>query len=103
MEAGASGYITKSERSKSIVEAVRAVALGESRWFVNVARTGFSDREMEVLTDMCRGFTQTEISDRLCIAVPTVKATLSGVRMKLGTSNAAETAALAVESGLVTL
>ena len=91
--AGASGYLTKDKAPELVVEAVRAVARGEGRWFVRPAAVDsalaeLSDREREVLAYLARGLTNKEIGEALFIAENTVRNHLASVYEKTGATNA---------------
>ena len=107
LEVGAAGYITKGMLPASILEAVRAVAQGQGRWFVNPARSApagacgdLSPREREVLALVAQGLTNAEVAERLFISAHTVRNHLSRCFNKLGFTTAREAIAWAWQNGL---
>ena len=103
---GASGYLTKDKAPELVVEAVRAVARGEGRWFVRPAAShdavsaSLSAREREVLSRLARGLTNKEIGEDLFIAENTVRNHLVSVYEKTSTANARAAMVWAWKNGL---
>ena len=65
------------------------------------ASEGLTDRELEVLSEVARGHTNSEIAATLFIAQGTVKYHLSNVLAKLHLRNRAAAAVYAIQKGLV--
>ena len=91
LRAGASGYLTKENAPELVVEAVRAVARGEGRWFVRpaagddaLAQAALSEREREVLALLAQGLSNRDIGRTLFIAENTVRNHLSNLYDKTG-------------------
>jgi DNA-binding NarL/FixJ family response regulator len=95
LDAGAAGYLLKDAEPASLVEAVRAVASGQSPLDPRVARTYLStrrvpagpeltDREREVLSLVGMGLANKQIARRLGIREGTVKAHLTRVFQQIG-------------------
>jgi DNA-binding NarL/FixJ family response regulator len=95
LDAGAAGYLLKDAEPASLVDAVRAVASGQSPLDPRVARTYLStrrgpagpeltEREREVLALVGRGLANKQIARRLGIAEGTVKAHLTRVFQQIG-------------------
>ena len=106
LQNGASGYLTKDKPPALILEAVRAVARGEGRWFVQPASqsdpaTGLSDREREVVALLAQGRSNGEIADALFISENTVRNHLANSYAKLGVATAREAVAWAWKEGFV--
>lgn len=106
---GAAGYVTKEQPPALIVDAVRAVAQGQGRWFVQPSRpTALPDahaltrREREVLTLVAQGLCNADVADRLCIAENTVKNHVRSLYAKLDLSSQRELVAWAWKQGLLT-
>lgn len=101
---GASGYITKDKPSALILEAVRAVARGEGRWFVQPMSAedpaaGLSSREREVLALLAEGKANGEIAHVLFISDNTVRNHLANTYAKLGVTSAREAVVWAWRNG----
>ena len=106
MECGAAGYVTKEQSPRVIIEAIRAVARGEVRWFVQLEQFGkalalISDREQEVLRLMARGRSNVEIAQELDISSNTVRNHVANIYAKLDVSSWREAVAWAWEHGLM--
>lgn len=106
LRSGASGYITKEKPPQLIVEAVRAVAHGEGRWFIQPfipesKAVPVSKREQEVLRLMARGFANQEIAEQLFISSNTVRNHVANIYSKLSVKSWREAVAWAWENGLM--
>ena len=104
LQNGASGYLTKDKPPALIVEAVRAVARGEGRWFVQPASkgdpaAGLSDREREVLALLAQGKPNGDIAAALFISENTVRNHLANAYAKVGVTSAREAVAWAWRNG----
>ncbi len=103
--AGAAGYLTKNKAPELLVEAVKAVARGEGRWFVSMRPSergvDLSEREVKVLQLMARGRSNEEIADALSVSVNTVRNHVAAVYTKLGVRTWREAIAWAWEQGVV--
>ena len=95
LDAGAAGYLLKDADPASLVDAVRAVASGQSPLDPRVARTYLStrrrpvgpeltEREREVLALVGMGLANKQIARRLGIREGTVKAHLTRVFQQIG-------------------
>jgi DNA-binding NarL/FixJ family response regulator len=121
MKAGASGFLLKDVRPEQLAEAVRVVAAGESllapaitqrliEEFVRRPPPGsgppaevsqLTQREVEVLKLVARGFSNTEIASSLFLSEATVKTHITHVLAKLNLRDRVQAVVLAYESGLV--
>ena len=110
LQSGASGYVTKDQDGRLVVEAVLAVARGQQRWFVPpavdepadpVAEAGLTDREEAVLKLLARGLPNAAIADALHLSDKSIRNHLSHVYSKLGVDGAREAVAWAWEHELV--
>ncbi|OLT54692.1 response regulator transcription factor [Cellulosimicrobium sp. CUA-896] len=119
LHAGASGYLLKDMPPERIVTAVRAAAAGEPvlspeiarRLMASAADAGgargraraalgrLTARERDVAVEIGRGATNAEIGARLFLSVPTVKAHVSSVLLKLGVENRTQVALVVHEAG----
>jgi len=120
LRAGASGFVLKDIPPEELVTAVRTVADGGALLAPSITRRligqfaerlavdtkvssrleRLSNREREVLTEIARGLSNTEISDKLFIGVATVKSHVSNILSKLGLRDRAQAVVFAYESGL---
>jgi DNA-binding NarL/FixJ family response regulator len=117
LEAGAAGYLPKTVGLDELLDAIRAVARGESvlpptiatavvrhiagkGTFVEAAQS-LTDRELEVLQWAAQGLTNYDIAKRLDISVRTVEAHLTHVYSKLAVGSRTEAAVYAIRQGWV--
>jgi len=119
---GASGFLLKSADGDTLVNAVRVVASGEALLAPEVTRRviqhfsatasgpmpgsaeaigDLSEREVEVLRLMARGFSNTEIASELFVSGATVKTHVSHILTKLGVRDRVQAVVEAYESGIV--
>lgn len=123
LAAGAGGFLLKDTPPAEIVEAVRRVAAGDPMLspsvtaklirqvtagsdptraaLANQRLAGLTDREREVAIAVGRGLSNAEISGRLFMSVPTVKAHITRVFTKLGIQNRVQIAICVHDAGLV--
>jgi DNA-binding NarL/FixJ family response regulator len=113
---GAAGYLLKDTDPKTIVEAVRRAATGESVWTRDELRrvTGalatprlnsnvevpLTQRESEVLKQLALGLTNKEIAQVLNISYETVKEHVQHILRKIGVTDRTQAAVWAVRKGL---
>jgi DNA-binding NarL/FixJ family response regulator len=119
--AGASGFLLKDSGPEELANAVRAVVGGESVLSPGVTRRlveryvetgpstaptpmldGLTSREVEVLTLVARGLSNSEIAGSLVIAEQTVKSHVSRIMHKLGLRDRVQAVVFGYENGLVT-
>jgi two-component system, NarL family, invasion response regulator UvrY len=113
LEGGAAGYLTKASAPEVLVEAVRAVAMGEQYLSRDIAQTlalrdegertmsgELSAREHEVLRLWMQGQTVNEIGGVLGISQKTVANHQSSIKQKLKADTAAQLWMTAVRMGL---
>ncbi|MEX2246590.1 MAG: response regulator transcription factor [Dehalococcoidia bacterium] len=113
--AGAAGYVLKNVARARLLEALRAVARGDSLLDSKVtksvlerliggqpAETGdeLTPREREVLVLIAQGATNKEIAAQLVVSENTARNHVSHILGKLGFSRRSEAAAYAVRKGL---
>lgn len=120
LSAGACGYILKDTRPERVVNAIRAVAEGQSVFDTSVAnrvisgRTpppnglgleseSLSEREMEVLQLMAKGLSNKQIGRALWIGETTVKTHVSHILRKLGQADRTQAVLAAVKAGIIQL
>ncbi len=108
---GAAGFLPKTLSGKSLVNAVRFMAMGEQYApldFLRGDRTPvshpltdkLSPRERDVLQGLTQGKTNKEIARDLAIREPTVKLHMKTLYRKIGVSNRTQAAIVAKDAGL---
>ena len=120
LEAGGSGYITKSSADTNLVEAIRVVSRGDAWLDPGAARllvknyreprdagreqptSRLSAREREVLALTAEGYSSAEIGVRLGISGKTVETYRERLMEKLGLHHRSELVRLALREGLLT-
>lgn len=111
LEAGAIGFLPKTMGAKSLINAVRFMAAGET--FVpvkfmtaeeaepeNPIAKGLSQRELEVLSGLCQGLSNKEIARELDLQEVTIKLHVKTTCRKLNAKNRTQAAMIAKEAGL---
>lgn len=115
MEAGAAGFIAKTQRLDDVIAGVRAAAQGESvvsaklltRLLPRLQRrsgarsTELTEREREILDLLARGLSNADIAQHLTISVHTVRNHVANLSAKLGAHSKLEVLSIAVREGLV--
>ena len=119
VRAGASGFLLKDAPRERLVDAIRSVARGDmlvdpvvtrrlvERFAVSRARSDnrrldvLTAREREVLVEIGRGLSNTEIAERLYVGEATVKTHVSALLRKLDLRDRVQAVILAYEAGLV--
>jgi DNA-binding NarL/FixJ family response regulator len=123
LEAGAAGYLLKDVNIDDLIEAIRAVHVGESVLHPIVTRkvidyftarrranerqesipVHLTERELEVLGLAAKGMTNREIADELSISARTAQVHLSNVFGKLGVGSRTEAVLFAIREGWLSL
>ncbi len=109
LAAGASGFVPKTLSARSLVHAIRLMAMGER--FVPVecltaprrdlaAGLRLSEREIEVLRGLSIGLANKEIARRIQLSEATVKLHVKTLYRKLGVANRTQAAITAREAGI---
>ncbi|MCR3753777.1 response regulator [Lentzea californiensis] len=119
LRAGASGFLLKDTEPDELIAAVRRTHAGESlfapavlthlvehylatpRQHAAPRSNGLTQREVEVLTYLGRGLSNTEIADTLVISVKTVKSHVGRLLSKLSARDRAQLVISAYDLGLV--
>ncbi len=115
MEAGAAGFIAKTQRLEDVIAGVRAAAQGDSVVSAKLltrllprlqrrggtGRTELTEREREILDLLAQGLSNADIADELTISVHTVRNHVANLSAKLGAHSKLEVLAIAVREGLV--
>ena len=111
LEAGAAGFVPKSLPAKSLVNAVKFMAMGEQYAPIdfmtaveeetnNPLADKLTNRELQVLKGLTEGKSNKEIARDLAIQEPTVKLHMKTLYRKVGASNRTQAALIAREAGL---
>ena len=115
IEAGVSGFLSKTRSLAEVTSAVRAAAAGEAvispemlaRLLPRLNRTGragrytLTEREREVLGLVSEGLTNAAIAERLVVSVHTVRSHVANLSAKLGARSKLEALSIAVREGLL--
>ncbi len=114
--AGASGYVLKDETPEDVLEAIRAVARGETHVSPAVPRPApgaeatpgargvldcLSAREREIFSLIVHGHSSQDIARQLCISLKTVETHRSHINQKLGVHSTSEIVRLAAMHDLL--
>jgi len=119
LRVGAAGFVLKDSSAEELIRAVRSVARGDS--YLDPAVTSrvlttyrkaaeaprgtdiaeLTTRELDVLTLIGKGFSNTEIADELCISGVTVKSHIGRIFGKLGLRDRAAAIVYAYDNGIV--
>lgn len=119
LRAGAAGFVLKDSSAEELIRAVRAVARGDS--YLDPAVTSrvlttyrkaapgprgtaigeLTTRELDVLTLIGHGLSNTEIADQLCISGVTVKSHIGRIFGKLDLRDRAAAIVYAYDNGIV--
>jgi DNA-binding NarL/FixJ family response regulator len=118
IRAGASGYLLKDTPREEVIKAVRGTVAGKT--FVDPAVAGkllqqvadkqaqpstlltdrLTEREVDVLRLVARGFNNADIAERLHLSEGTVRNHVSGIFAKLEVSDRTHAAVIAIQHGL---
>ncbi len=119
LRAGAAGFVLKDSSAEELIRAVRAVARGDS--YLDPAVTSrvlttyrkaahgprgnniaeLTTRELDVLTLIGKGLSNTEIAEELCISGVTVKSHIGRIFGKLDLRDRAAAIVCAYDNGIV--
>lgn len=118
LDAGCTGFVTKSEPLESVIQACHAARAGEAvitpsllaRLLPRMSSSGrkgrnpdLTPREREVLALVVRGLTNQDIADELVLARDTVRNHVASILAKLGAHSKLQAAAIATRRGLVSV
>lgn len=120
LESGASGFVLKDSDIEEVYAAVDAVMAGDSYFSEallgsftrNMSRLALTDtvsedtlseREVEILMEVCRGLSNQEIADKLFISKRTVDKHRANILEKTGCKNTANLVVYAIKNHLVEL
>jgi NarL family two-component system response regulator LiaR len=119
LNAGAIGYLLKDSNSTDLVNAIQQVAQGEAWLHPSVTRQvlrqisgadepegpteKLTDRELEVLRLMARGYSNQEIARMLVLSAATVHSHVSRILAKLNVSSRTQAVLYALRAGMVNI
>lgn len=117
LKAGAIGYLTKRSAADALIDAVKTVHRGKTYLEPQIAQelaveqvSGnkdpvdcLSEKEFKVFIALAKGQSVQDIADVMCLSPRTVGTHLYNIKQKLGASNSAELAIIAMRSGLIDL
>lgn len=118
IRAGASGYLLKDSAPEDLVRAIRQVHRGESPLDPSVAGRvllalsqpaanpspdALTARELDVLREVARGYSNQEIAGRLSLSEATVRTHISHILSKLQLASRTQATLYALREGLVSL
>lgn len=118
LQAGAISYLLKDVKARDLVEAIHQAAQGEATLHPRVAArvirqfrneesnksnlfTELTDRELEVLTLIAKGYPNQKISEDLVISIGTVKGHVSNILSKLQLADRTQAAVYAWQEGII--
>lgn len=119
LEAGGSGYVTKTSADQDLTHAIRTVARDQVFLYPHATKMllqryrksdaekeknpleQLSQREREVLSYTAEGYSSTEIGERLFISPKTVDTYRARIMEKLGLSHRSELVRFALQTGLL--
>lgn len=115
LQAGASGYVTKSSAPNAMINAVRHIAKGAVYIEQDVARrlavqktkgadnpcSALSAREFEIFRMLAEGASINDIAKRLSLSYKTVANYGTRIKSKLDVNNSADLARIAIRCGVV--
>jgi len=119
IKAGALGYLLKGTSTKELLQAIQDVYRGESSLHPAIARKlirelnrpsslppadePLTEREIEVLVYVARGYSNQDIANSLFISERTVRTHVSNILSKLHLANRTQAALYALKEGLTNL
>ena len=119
MESGASGFLLKDSDIEEVYNAVEVTMAGDSYFSSALLGTltrnmsmltvdepdddALSNREVEILVEVCRGLSNQEIADKLFISKRTVDKHRANILEKSGCKNSASLVVYAIKNGFIEL
>ena len=116
LKAGAAGYLTKRSAAQALIQAIREVCQGKTFLEPQIARElalrqvagtaepldTLSEKEFKVFLALAGGQSVQDIAEVMSLSPRTVGTHLYNIKQKLGASNSAELALIAMRAGLLT-
>jgi len=119
IKAGALGYLLKDSMPEELIRAIRSVNRGEASLHPSIARRliqeltqptplpptqePLTEREMEVLRLVAKGYSNEEIGDALVVSERTARGHVSSILSKLHLANRTQAALYALREGIADL
>ena len=118
IKAGASGYLLKDTPRDELIKAIKGTVGGKTYVDPSIAgkvldqvssrqtqpttqiTSKLTDREIDILRLIARGFSNNDISERLYLSEGTVRNHVSAILAKLGVSDRTQAAVIAIQHGL---
>ena len=113
VEAGAKGFLLKDSSIDEVFDAIDHVMAGEEYFCEEIMRVlsdamrrnemtdKLSEREIDVLLEICRGLSTQEIADKLFLSKRTVDSHRANILEKTGSKNTASLVVYAIKHNLV--
>ena len=115
LKAGAVGYLTKRSAAEELIHAIRVVHHGKTYLEPGIAQQmaveqvsgernpvdTLSEKEFKVFLSLAQGRSVQDIADVMSLSPRTVGTHLYNIKQKLGASNSAELAIIAIRAGLI--
>ena len=115
LKAGAAGYLTKRSAAEELMRAIRMVSQGKTYLEPGIAQQmaveqvsgernpvdTLSEKEFKVFLSLASGRSVQEIAEVMSLSPRTVGTHLYNIKQKLGASNSAELAIIAIRAGLI--
>jgi len=115
LKAGAAGYLTKRSAAEALMQAIRQVHQGKTFLEPEIAQQmavqqvngernpldTLSEKEFKVFLALAKGNSVAEIADVMSLSPRTIGTHLYNIKQKLGASNSAELAIIAIRAGLI--
>ena len=116
LKAGAAGYLTKRSAAEALMQAIRQVHQGKTFLEPEIAQQlamqqlngernpvdMLSEKEFKVFLALAKGQSVAEIAEIMSLSPRTIGTHLYNIKQKLGASNSAELAIIAIRAGLLT-
>lgn len=115
LKAGAVGYLTKRSAAEALMQAIRQVSHGKTFLEPDIAQElavqqlsgqknpvdTLSEKEFKVFLSLAKGQSVQDIAEVMSLSPRTVGTHLYNIKQKLGASNSAELAIIAMRAGLI--
>ncbi len=112
LTAGASGYLDKSAPEEKILDSIKEIHDGGAPMSYKIAKlvvssfqkkpdSGLTERERDVLNNLCKGYSYKEIAANLFITVGTVRHHIKNIYYKLQVHSKSEAVAKALKERII--